>query len=108
VKPNAFPLALVLGCSGAALLVLLSTVIFVVRHHRGKYRVEPKRPEAQKKKETELEMEVLEPGNDITVTPEVNNILHIVHMARIIGITLNLILIQVDVTVNPEFNMFYT
>ena len=71
-EPKAFPLVLVLGCSGAALLVLLFTVILLVRHHRGKYRVEQKRREAQKKKETELEMEVQQPENDVTVNPEVN------------------------------------
>ena len=54
--------------------MLLFTVIFLVRHHRGKYEVEQKRREAQRKNETELEMEVLNPENDVTVNhdPEVN------------------------------------
>lgn len=71
-EPKAFPLVLVLGCSGAALLVLLFTVLLLVRHHRGKYRVEQKRREAQKKEENELEMEVQHSGNDKTEDPAVN------------------------------------
>ena len=71
-EPKAFPLVLVLGFSGAALLMLLLTVVLLVRHHRGKYLVEQKRREAQKRKETELEMEVEQPGNDVDVNPAVN------------------------------------
>ena len=71
-EPKAFPLVLVLGFSGAALLVLLLTVILLGRHRRRKYRVEQKRREAQKKEETELEMEVQQPGNDEAVNPAVN------------------------------------
>ena len=71
-ETKAFPLVLVLGFSGAALLVLLLTVVLLVRHHRGKYLVAQKRREAQKRKETELEMEVQQPGNDVDVNPAVN------------------------------------
>ena len=77
-EPKAFPLVLVLGCGGAALLVLLFAVVLFVRHYRGKYRVEQKRREAQRKEETELEMEVQQPGNDLTEDPTVNILLHII------------------------------
>ena len=50
----------------------LFTAILLVRRRRGKYRVEQKRREAQKKKETELEMEVQQLGNDEVVNPAVN------------------------------------
>jgi len=70
-EPKAFPLVLVLGCSGASLLVFLFTVLLLVRHHRGKYRVEQKRREARKKEENELEMEVQHSGNDKTEDPAV-------------------------------------
>lgn len=75
---RAFPLVLVLGCSGAALLVLLFTVLLLVRRHRGKFRVEQKRREAQKKEENELEMEVLQSGNDETEDPGVNMFLYLI------------------------------
>lgn len=70
-EPKAFPLVLVLGCSLAALLVLLVTVLLLVRRHRGKFRLEQKRREARKKEENELEMEVLQSGNDETEDPGV-------------------------------------
>lgn len=77
-EPKAFPLVLVLGCGGAVLLVMLFAVILLVRHHRGKYRVAQKRREAQKKEETELEMEVQQPENDLIEDPTVKILLHII------------------------------
>lgn len=77
-EPKAFPLVLVLGCGGAVLLVMLFAVILLVRHQRGKYRVAQKRREAQKKEETELEMEVQQPENDLIEDPTVKILLHII------------------------------
>lgn len=58
--------------------MLLFTVLLLVRRHRGKFRVEQKRREAQKKEENELEMEVLQSGNDETEDPEVNIFLYLI------------------------------
>ena len=77
-ESKAFPLVLVLGCSLAALLVLLVTVLLLVRRHRGKFRLEQKRREARKKEGNELEMEVLQSGNDETEDPGVNIFLYLI------------------------------
>ena len=66
-EPKSFPLALVLGCVGATILVLLVAILLFVRHRRAersqmvrKIRVAPY------KATSELEMEVRLPENDVT------------------------------------------
>ncbi|KAL9968087.1 hypothetical protein ACROYT_G026416 [Oculina patagonica] len=54
VKPKSFPLVLVLGCGGVALLVLLAVVLLFVRRRYGRYQVKKK----QRATTNELEIEV--------------------------------------------------
>lgn len=65
-EPKSFPLALVLGCIGAALLVLLAVVLLYVRHRRaGRLLVVRKIRVAPYQATSELEMEVRLPENDL-------------------------------------------
>lgn len=65
-EPKAFPFSLVLGCGGAALLLLLFAVIFLVRRacRRARYLVKRKQQEVQAVS-SELEMEVSLPSHEI-------------------------------------------
>ncbi len=66
-EPKSFPLALVLGCVGAVLLVLLLVVLLYVRHRRaGRSQVVRKIRVAPYVATSELEMEVRQTENDLT------------------------------------------